>query len=180
MVEKYFVLDIESTGISAWYGSRITAIGIRTSDGEEIVFMDKDEEELLLDFQHWFSGENGTFAFMVTKNGKGFDIPFIIARGVMNGNMLDRSYPDFVSDFLNFPHIDLHEITQKWISLDDFARILHLPVKTGNGLQAIKLWEQGKLEELKDYLKHDLWLTEQVYKRRKHLEALNKEEVKDD
>jgi len=115
-----------------------------------------------------------TMPSMITKNGKAFDIPFINSRcsliiaGVVRIDYFEHGF----KRLLEYPHLDLHEITQKWLSLDDLARILCLPLKSGNGLRAIQLWNEGRLEELKEYLKHDLWLTEQVYLRRKHLEGL--------
>ena len=181
--EKYWVLDIETMGLNPWYGRRITAIGIKSSiDNKDLILTDGSEESLLIAFWTWFE-EEGTenFEFLVTKNGKMFDVPFILARShLLCFETLDRKPPielniahnKLANKLLDFPHKDLHEITDKWVSLNDMAKILGCEEKIGTGKNAIKLWKEGKIELLKTYLRQDLRVTMQVYERIKLLKNI--------
>jgi len=67
----------------------------------------------------------------------------------------------------NYPHIDLFEEIQKFsgkrLSLNTVAKLLGCTPKSGDGLHAIKLWEERKYDQLKDYCFQDELTTEEVY-----------------
>jgi len=68
---------------------------------------------------------------------------------------------------LDYPHIDIFEEIQKLIgkrlSLNTVAKLLGCTPKSGDGLNAIKLWEKGKYDELQKYCFQDVLTTEEVY-----------------
>lgn len=90
-----------------------------------------------------------------------FDIPFILSRCTLN--KIDK--PAKPLCLINFKHFDLHEITEKRVSLNDMARLLGTEQKSSDGKQAIQLYKDKKFTELKDYCMQDVNVTEQVYHR---------------
>ena len=73
------ILDIETDGLHS-ITNRITCISFMNIDNLEIKsFCGKDEKEILINFWNMFN-ENDT---LVTYNGDGFDIPFIIKRSLI-------------------------------------------------------------------------------------------------
>ena len=53
--------------------------------------------------------------------------------------------------------------------LNDMAKALGIKGKLGSGKDAPKLFWQGKIDELKEYLKRDLEVTEKIYVKAKGL-----------
>ena len=54
------------------------------------------------------------------------------------------------------------EATGNYYKLDILLKRNKLSCKTGDGIAAIKLWETGKRDELKNYCEMDVWLTAQL------------------
>lgn len=163
---KYIVLDIETTGLNALYGDRITAIGCKIVGQDEFYLIsEEDESSMLSAFYNWFTQEMDKDTVVIGHNLKKFDIPFLWIRFLKCG----FDAPEFLFDI---QQIDTFEITNKWVSLDDMAKILNCPVKNGNGLMAIKLWEANDIHGLLAYLKRDLEVTEAVFLKLKELKTL--------
>lgn len=186
MVEISF--DIETTGLHPWQGDRVTAITAVNVDDYSIVFkgftdnlrvedeadIDSNEADLIRDFllelERTFSKHGDLH--LVTKNGRKFDINFLMARYSLlfndsNGNIKNGYYPILINDEVG--HSDLHDITSKWVSLDDMARMYNLPLKTGSGKGAIQLWKDHEFADLVSYCLNDSILTAKVYKQYKAL-----------
>lgn len=157
-------MDIETTGLNPWYGDRATCICAKINSGPNIKISNKDENTLIKLFLNWFyENTKGGKYTLVTFNGKVFDIPFIMTRCFLGSDSLSK----ITLSLLDYPHIDLFEeiqkITGKRLGLNTVAAILGCTQKSGNGLNAIKLWEDGKYNELKDYCFQDILTTEEVY-----------------
>ena len=167
MKEKIF-FDIETTGLNPWYGDRITCICLKTSDGKKEVFQYECEGKIIIEFLDYIQQlYNKNNYMLVTKNGKQFDIPFILTRSNINFDIYDNDI-DINTFLIKFEHFDIHEITNKWVSLENMAIILGFPEnerKTGNGLTAIKLFHAKRYDELISYCMRDVELTEKVYNR---------------
>ena len=80
-------------------------------------------------------------------------------------------HPAYLTEF---SHFDLQEITEKRVSLNDMAKLLGCKLKSSTGQDAIKLWEQGKYKELKEYCMNDVDVTEEVYLKYKALQTEEK------
>ena len=157
--KKYTVMDIETTGLLPWYGDRITCICAKDSDGDKFAAVRKDERLLVESFIKWLTARHGNNdCLLITKNGKSFDIPFIMARIAMMKELTEAE-----KAILNCDHFDLEEITCGRISLNDTARLLKCTPKSGTGEHAIELWEEGRYHELKAYCMQDVETTEEVY-----------------
>ena len=164
MENKYVCFDIETTGLNAWYGDRVTCICAKTSEGDSFRMAVENESWLIQVFLEWLYSNSPKDHILVTMNGKHFDVPFILARAVL----LKFNEP-FWKTLLQYPHFDLAEITSKPVSLNNLAKLFGLKPKTGTGKDAIKLWNQRKLAKLKSYCTNDVELTEQIYLKHKKL-----------
>jgi uncharacterized protein YprB with RNaseH-like and TPR domain len=161
---KYIVMDVETTGLCAWYGDMITCICAKTDDGHEFkeaVQEENTEARLIEHFLTWVTLQ-GNDVFLISKNGKGFDIPFIQTRMV-------KLHMPYTEKLLNYKHLDLQLMTKKWMSLDDMAKLLNCERKNGNGIDAIFMFRNGEFKELIEYCMQDVNVTEQVYKKLKSL-----------
>lgn len=181
-MNPYIVLDIETTGLSP-FKNQITCICAKQDEmvfkGHAEYFKDdkertfESERSLLVDFLNWLESEPemGTFVGHAVET---FDLPFILVRSIIHNLELPLGFNhDLNNSFdtkLNSEHLKQQGV---WLSLNNLAKILNIPFqKTGTGLEAIKLFETGKLDELQAYCWQDVLLTEQVY-----LKLLEKKEV---
>jgi len=153
------VFDIESTGLLPWYGDRITCICAKDSNGNRFGMVDEDEQKLIDSFLNWIGQRSYKEFFVITKNGKQFDIPFILAR-LAKKNSRGQKNGLFI---LDYEHFDLQEITDKPISLNNMAKLLNCILKSATGNDAIKLWKERKYDELKAYCAQDVDTTEEIY-----------------
>jgi hypothetical protein len=68
---------------------------------------------------------------------------------------------------LDYEHADLFEEiknqTGKFQSLSTVAKLLGCTPKSGTGISAIKLWQDGRFQELRDYCSQDVDTTQEVY-----------------
>lgn len=183
VIEKYIVLDIETTGLNPWIvdryfdGSEVTCICAKAVTGKDdhSFSMSRDrisESKLLSEFHGWLGGYSTYNYLLVTKNGKRFDIPFLLARCVVLKS--DFGIPITLSELTRYKQFDLHEITSKWVSLDDMAKLLGVPGKIGSGKNAINLFKSGRLKELEKYCMRDVEVTEQVFLRHQELKGMKR------
>ena len=162
MKEKYIVIDIETTGLLPCYSNQITCFAGKTHEGLSMVCSGEDEAKLLKSIFKWLIEFSPKEYMFITKNGKQFDIPFIIIRNYIINGIKSNNF------ILNFDHYDLHELTNRWVSLEDMAKVLGFPEnerKIGNGKVAIELFHAKRFEELEKYCLRDVELTEKVYKK---------------
>jgi hypothetical protein len=80
----------------------------------------------------------------------------------VNGLGCDRKI-DLLTGDKGYEHLDLHDLTEKRVSLQSMAQLLGCTLKSGTGLNAIKLWNECKFDELKAYCKQDVDATEEVF-----------------
>lgn len=154
--ERYIVFDIETTGLNPTT-SKITCICAKSISGNDYKGSHTNESGLIKDFLKWVFDENCNL--LISANGKDFDIPFILVRAYLN-NLLSS----FGQDLIKLKHFDvINDITDKKISLNNLAKLYGFELKSGNGINAIKLFEEMKLEELMNYCMNDVLLTEKVY-----------------
>ncbi|HLD60576.1 MAG TPA: ribonuclease H-like domain-containing protein [Patescibacteria group bacterium] len=87
-------------------------------------------------------------------NSEHFDIPIL------------NNY--YLGDLATFPHLDLitkiKDTLGFRLKLDDVAQAtLDNIKKSAEGLQAIRWWKEGKLDEIKKYCEQDVRVTKEVY-----------------
>ncbi len=90
---------------------------------------------------------------LIGYNIKGFDVP------VMNAH--------YAGDLSKIPQLDLmEEITKSTgfrLKLDDVAQSTLGVGKSGSGLDAVKYYQEGRLDLLKEYCLQDVKVTKQIY-----------------
>ena len=157
--KKNIYFDIETTGLKS-IETVVTAICAKSDKGKFGICNDS-ETDVLLRYNTWLHDHPKSDYQVVSKNGKMFDMPFMIVRGIVNGIDL--------TDMLKYDHFDLHEVTKSRVSLDDMARLYGVKTKTANGLQAIDWYHEGKFKDILDYCHGDVEVTEEVHKKWKEL-----------
>jgi len=159
MNEKTLVFDIETTGLNA-IESKITCICCEDlNEDYQCSFINDNEEDIIKNFTDFIKRNN--YKWLVSANGKDFDLPFILLRSYL----LEISLIN-VRHLLFINHFDVvNDITNKKISLNNLAKIYKLGEKTGDGKNAIELYNRGMYEELSDYCLNDVHLTKLVYKK---------------
>ena len=146
------VFDIETQNANFGFDSaglkaaRISVVGVYDySDGQYKTYM----EETL----------NDLFAIMekadrlITYNGIHFDIP-----------VLNNYYTGDLSKILQCDMIvHVKKVLGFRLKLNDLAKATLKEEKTADGLQAVKWWEEGKIEEIKKYCLQDVKVTKDLY-----------------
>jgi DEAD/DEAH box helicase domain-containing protein len=127
-------------------------------------------------FRRWFEPdvkaliyELGRFARIVSFNGDRFD--FEVLRGYHPvGNLVPKSF-----DLL----ADLHRRLGFRIKLDDLARETLGHQKSGNGLEIVQWWREGRKEEVCKYCENDVQLLVDLveFARRKKYVVVNKRQL---
>jgi DEAD/DEAH box helicase domain-containing protein len=164
--EKEIFFDIETLRLShevegGW--SNIAKFGLAVA----VTWDDKNN------FRRWFEAdvqaliyEMGRFARIISFNGDRFD--FEVLRGYHSvGNLVPRSF-----DLL----ADLHRKLGFRIKLDDLARETLGHQKTGNGLEIVQWWRDGRKEEVCKYCENDVQLLVDLveFARKKKYVVVNK------
>ena len=91
---------------------------------------------------------------IVAYNGSGFDMPLIrkyYSKGSMGGERYLQHRLKILDPFLN-----IRTATGYSPSLDTLLRLNGLPTKSSNGIEAIRMWEEGNREELLSYCTNDV------------------------
>ena len=157
--KNYVVFDIEATGLAPWYGDRVTCICARDSEGRAFQEVGENELKIAHAFLEWLRMRDPRDTVLVTKNGRQFDVPFLLTRLALAGGQW-REKGLFL---LEYEHFDLQDLTEKWVTLSDLARLLKCSPKSGSGLQAIRFWKKRDFLKLKSYCMQDVVTTEEVY-----------------
>jgi hypothetical protein len=90
---------------------------------------------------------------IVAYNGLEYDFP-----------LLKRHYAHNQARYLSHriktldPFANIKALTQRWPKLDNLLIANSLPAKIANGLQAIKMWDDQRRDELEEYCKADVVL----------------------
>ena len=186
MEDDYFVIDIETCPLDLEHyktlneeerkklinpiDSKIIAIGIRHNKQNK-VFMG-EEKQILEDFwKEWKNIRDNYLARVVGFNITNFDIPSIVTRSLIHNVQI---VPFIIKNNI----VDLREKLSAYRygetrgKLKDFAVSLGLDVKEINGSHIGDLCIEGKFDLIKDYLIHDLEITDALYQRVKETNIL--------
>lgn len=146
-MNKSVVLDIETTGdIRDFKSLRITVVSIYQYETD--TYTSYEEHEL---GQLWPVLE--TCDQIIGYNSEHFDIP-----------ILDKYY---AGDLTAVRQLDLlkqiKESAGKRFKLDDVAKATLGIQKSADGLQAMKWFDEGKIDLIKEYCEQDVKVTKEVY-----------------
>ena len=158
-MKNYLVFDIETTELRAAEGDCVTCIcAVAIGEGEQwFTKAGTDESEIIFEFLQ-FLGKHKDYR-IISANGRDFDIPFLLIRAYTNEIDFSLAFSLFGKD-----HFDLiNDITDKKVSLNNLAALYGFYKKSGDGLLAIKLFQEEKFAELITYCSDDVRLSQKIY-----------------
>ena len=146
-MSREIVFDIETVGdIRDYLSMKITMVSIY--EYEHDAYRSFDENQL---GQLWPILEKAER--IIGYNSEHFDVP-----------ILNRQY---AGDLTQIPHLDLlkviKEMSGKRYKLDDIAKATLQISKSADGLAAMKWYEEGKIDKLREYCEQDVKVTKDVY-----------------
>ncbi len=149
------------------------APGMQIPDSEEdgIKFKQMTEKEMI---EHFWKGAK-TYQELVSFNGRGFDVPFLMIRSAINN--IRPSYDLMANRYLNrnwsgLRHIDLFDqlsfygATRRKGSLHLYSRAFGIKSPKGDGITGDDvgpMFRQGKFKEIAQYNVGDLRATKELY-----------------
>ncbi len=139
---------------------------------------DEDEGSLV---QRFFDGIDKYTPQLVSWNGGAFDLPVLHYRGLIHGVQCARywemgeddrdfKWNNYISRY-HLRHLDLMDLLAMYTGranapLDDMARLMGFPGKLGmDGSQVWEAYQQGRLDEIRNYCETDVVNTYLVYLR---------------
>ncbi len=146
-MSREVVFDIETTGdIRNFAELEMTVVSIcETETGK---YSSYTKEELINLWPILEKAER-----LIGYNSESFDIP-----------ILNKYY---AGDLKSFPHLDLLKVIKessgKRYRLNDIAKATLQIEKSADGLQAMKWWDEGKIDEIKKYCEQDVRVTKEIY-----------------
>lgn len=156
--------DIETTGLDP-LKDRITAIGICNGFCTDAI-VDKDEKHIL---ERFWVGLRRKYPYvrLIGFNCWSFDMPFLIIRSFKHNVRL----LDVRGKVIDIRHLLSHGNRYQKGKLEEYARLVGLELKYNGytGLDAIRLWNENKLDELREYVLVDAKITHQLYERIKEI-----------
>lgn len=147
-MSKEIVFDIETIGdIQNLATMEITVVSIYEYEHDRYSSFEKGELKNL-----WPIFEKAER--LIGYNSEHFDLP-----------ILNKYY---TGDLLAFPSLDLLRIVKdslgRRIKLNDIAQAtLDNVEKSADGLQAMRWWKEGKIDEIKKYCEQDVRITKEIY-----------------
>lgn len=146
-MSKEIVFDIETIGdIRKFDSLKITVVSIYEYETDS--YKSFEEHEL---GQLWPILEKSER--LIGYNSEHFDVP-----------VLNKYY---MGELTQLPHLDLLKVIKEMsgsrYKLDDIAQATLQIKKSADGLQAMKWFEEGKIDEIKKYCEQDVKVTKEVY-----------------
>lgn len=139
----------------------------KTEKTEEngIVYESGNEKEILEKFWNLIR----TYQQIVTFNGRGFDLPFLMMRSAINKIQPSRNFMGYRFDYKN--HCDLLEQltfygASRKFSLDFYAKSFRIKSSKEEGIDGSMvgdLYKNGKFMEIAKYCARDLQTTAELY-----------------
>jgi len=169
------VIDIETTGLKG-LEDKLIAIGYKVLDLEtnsvlketEVLTSEgREERDVVAEFLHHL--EKIKDPLLVGYNIRGFDLPFIIVRGI--------KYNLDINNLLNAPNIDLMQLVSRHCLINGGRTKLHiiaeyLGLENGdetNGSQMPEFYRQGNFKAIEKHCRYDIELTSALYLKLKPL-----------
>ena len=155
---------IKQYSLSPLYG-RVVAIGYATEDTttDDIAPSEHDEARLLHDFWNDVAAAD----CVVTWNGHGFDVPFVLTRSAILGVRVPAI--PLLKRYSHYPHCDVKMLATNWAparsltSLGDYALAFGLGDKLAHGSDVYAMAQRGEYDAIGQYAAQDAALTLALY-----------------
>ena len=144
--------------------SKIILIGVKSNN--ELKLFEGEEAIILNDFWNFIKDKN---AIIVTHNGYGFDVPFIIVRSIINNIKINREINLNHWNMLKSNHLDTMLIFSQNTFTNSGLRVL---ARLNNiefidegitGKDVERLWKENNLEKIKEHCKNDIEILEKLF-----------------
>lgn len=150
---------------------------LREGEGIKVFSLGEPEREAI---QRFFDGIEKLVPQLVSWNGRGFDLPVLVHRGLVHGvgaaafwdtgeDNKDFRWNNYINRF-HARHLDLMDVLSiyggRGAPLDEVAQLCGFPGKLG--MEGSKVWENylaGKTEEIRNYCETDTANTYLLYLR---------------
>ena len=172
---------VQSNGASDFLPVHLQRVAViscvlRNDEGLRIFSIGEPEVEEAAAIQRFFDGVNKYVPQLVSWNGRSFDLPVLVNRGLAHGvtaacfwETSEAKFNNYVNRF-HERHCDLMDVLSLYggrgAPLDELARLAGFPGKLGVGGAAV--WETylaGKLEAIRNYCEADTVNTYLLYLR---------------
>jgi predicted PolB exonuclease-like 3'-5' exonuclease len=150
---------------------------LRNDEGIRIFSIGEPEADEATAIQRFFDGINKYAPQLVSWNGRSFDLPVLVNRGLVHGVAAacfwntddDNKYNNYINRFHD-RHCDLMDVLSLYggrgVPLDELARLAGLPGKLGVGGGAVwESWLGGGIEAIRNYCEADTVNTYLLYLR---------------
>ena len=151
--QQFGVFDLETQRSAAEVGGwhRADQMGVSCGviyDSQKDVFTEYTEDQI-----ERLIGDLKKFKLVVGFNVKRFD--FLVLKGYTNFDFSTLNTLDILED--------IHHVLGFRLSLAQVAQETLGITKTGDGLQALQWWREGRIREIIDYCKMDVMLTRDLF-----------------
>ena len=171
------ILDIETAPLTdktedalSPINGRVIAIGMKFLK-EELIIMEEDEKLLIQQFWDKIRELNKRFSVIryVGFNIRDFDFYFIINRSLHHNVEIVRPGNSVFIDLRE--HLTLFRTYGKSGKLDDYAKLIGVAGKYKDlkGEEVPLLWKKKQFEEIREYLRQDLFMTHALFERCKNI-----------
>ena len=143
---------------------------MRSDEGVRVFSIGEPEASEELIIQRFFEGINKYVPQIVSWNGRNFDLPVLIARGLINGvaascfwdtgqDNKDMKWSNYINRFHD-RHLDLMDILAMYggrgSPLDEVSKLAGFPGKLGvGGAQVWSAFQAGRIGEIRNYCEAD-------------------------
>jgi 3'-5' exonuclease len=140
---------------------------MRDDEGVKVFSIGEPEAQEKTAIQRFFAGIDKHVPQIVSWNGRTFDLPVLVNRGLIHGVNAacfwdtGADNKDFKwSNYINDRHLDLMDVLSLYggrgSPLDDLARLAGFPGKLGVGGAAVwETYRAGKMDEIRNYCEAD-------------------------
>lgn len=176
---------VQSNGASDFLPVHLQRVAViscllRNDEGLRIFSIGEPEVAEAAAIQRFFDGVNKYVPQLVSWNGRSFDLPVLVNRGLLHGvtaacfwETSESKYNNYINRF-HERHCDLMDVLSLYggrgAPLDELARLAGFPGKLGVGGAAV--WETylaGELESIRNYCEADTVNTYLLYLRFQHM-----------
>ncbi|HEY3432712.1 MAG TPA: 3'-5' exonuclease [Rhodocyclaceae bacterium] len=155
---------------------------LRSDEGFKVVSLAEPKQTEAEMIQMFFKGIEKYVPQLVSWNGGGFDLPVLHYRGLIHGvtaprywdmgegTRSDFKWNNYISRY-HARHLDLMDLLAMYqprasAPLDDLAKLMGFPGKLGmDGSAVWQGWQDGKIDDIRDYCETDVVNTYLVYLR---------------